>query len=59
MDGKEEEQYVYRISTAQEWELLQKEGFAYGGDLDKSTGCFHLSKLSQVIELIRLFIVNW
>uniref|UniRef100_A0A2P2QW95 DUF952 domain-containing protein n=1 Tax=Rhizophora mucronata TaxID=61149 RepID=A0A2P2QW95_RHIMU len=40
--------YVYRISTAKEWEELQKNGSAYGGDLDRSSGFIHLSKLDQV-----------
>lgn len=46
-ESKVEEDYVYRISTPAEWEALQRDGFVYGGDLDKSTGCFHLSTLSQ------------
>lgn len=46
-EGKREE-FVYRISTAIEWEELQKNGSTLGGDLDKSTGCFHLSNLDQV-----------
>ncbi|XP_021893917.1 uncharacterized protein LOC110811578 isoform X2 [Carica papaya] len=45
-EGKREE-FVYRISTAIEWEELQKNGSTLGGDLDKSTGCFHLSNLDQ------------
>ncbi|XP_010069749.2 uncharacterized protein LOC104456617 isoform X2 [Eucalyptus grandis] len=47
-EGGEGEEYVYRISRLKEWEALQRDGHAYGGDLDKSTGCFHLSKLSQL-----------
>lgn len=44
----EGEEYVYRISTAEEWESLQKDGAIFGGDLDKSSGFIHLSKLNQV-----------
>ncbi|XP_044503734.1 uncharacterized protein LOC123224203 isoform X2 [Mangifera indica] len=44
-EGKE---FVYRISTAREWEELQKSGSIFGGDLDKSTGCIHLSRLDQL-----------
>ena len=53
---KEAEEFVYRISTAQEWEELQKAGACYGGQLDKSTGCIHLSNLHQVryLSLLRL-----
>ncbi|PKI34022.1 hypothetical protein CRG98_045582 [Punica granatum] len=54
-----QEEYVYRIGTAEEWEQMQKEGFAYGGDLDKSTGCFHLSKLSQVQSTLQNFFLNF
>ncbi|GAB4841810.1 hypothetical protein Ancab_022545 [Ancistrocladus abbreviatus] len=43
-----EEEFVYRISTAEEWEELQKTGSVLGGDLDKSTGYIHLSKLDQL-----------
>ncbi|KAI3980792.1 hypothetical protein MKX01_025357 [Papaver californicum] len=39
---------VYRISTKEEWDELQKNGSTFGGDIDKSTACFHLSKLNQV-----------
>nr|DAD33011.1 TPA_asm: hypothetical protein HUJ06_011862 [Nelumbo nucifera] len=52
MAGKEEvresQEFVYRISTAKEWEELQKSGSTFGGDLDKTTGCIHLSKLDQL-----------
>ncbi|KAG8663625.1 hypothetical protein MANES_01G231900v8 [Manihot esculenta] len=44
----EGEEYVYRISTAEEWESLQKDGAIFGGDLDKSSGFIHLSKLNQL-----------
>ncbi|KAK4406900.1 hypothetical protein Sango_0271000 [Sesamum angolense] len=45
---KEDEGFVYRISTAEEWEELQRSRATFGGDLDKSTGCFHLSKIDQL-----------
>lgn len=45
------EDFIYRISTEQEWQEFQKNGSSFGGELDKSTGCFHLSKLHQVIHL--------
>lgn len=51
-EGKE---FVYRISTAREWEELQKSGSIFGGDLDKSTGCIHLSRLDQVQAQLPLF----
>jgi uncharacterized protein (DUF952 family) len=43
--------FVYRISTADEWAELERTGGTLGGDLDRSTGCIHLSDLSQVSEL--------
>lgn len=49
--GEEEEktlEFVYRISTGEEWEELQKKGEIFGGDLDRTTGFIHLSKLNQV-----------
>ncbi|XP_047313226.1 uncharacterized protein LOC124916536 [Impatiens glandulifera] len=54
----DDEQYVYRISTVDEWEELQKSGFIFGGELDKSTGCFHLSKLDQVQSTLQNFFLN-
>lgn len=47
-EKEEEEKYVYRISTAEEWESLKASGSMFGGQLDKTTGCIHLSKLNQV-----------
>ncbi|GMH26376.1 hypothetical protein Nepgr_028219 [Nepenthes gracilis] len=59
MDAAEgEEEYVYRISTAAEWEELQRTGSIFGGDLDKSTGCIHLSKLDQVRPTLQKFFMN-
>jgi uncharacterized protein (DUF952 family) len=49
MDKPAPQAFVYRISTADEWAQLQRTGGTLGGDLDRSTGCIHLSDLSQVI----------
>lgn len=46
--GGREEEFVYRISTAEEWEEFQKSGSTFGGLLDKSSAFIHLSNLSQV-----------
>ncbi|KAI5010009.1 uncharacterized protein LOC123428258 [Hordeum vulgare subsp. vulgare] len=40
--------FVYRISTGSEWAELQRTGCTLGGDLDRSTSCFHLSDHAQV-----------
>ncbi|KAL3849639.1 hypothetical protein ACJIZ3_011521 [Penstemon smallii] len=56
--SKKNEEFVYRISTAEEWEELQSSGATFGGDLDKSTGCFHLSKLDQVQSTLQNFFMN-
>ncbi|KAF7011991.1 hypothetical protein CFC21_026234 [Triticum aestivum] len=40
--------FVYQINTRDEWAELQGTGETLGGDLDCSTGCFHLSGLGQV-----------
>ncbi|XP_019200110.1 PREDICTED: uncharacterized protein LOC109193711 [Ipomoea nil] len=56
--GSEKEEFVYRISIAEEWEELQKNGSTLGGDLDKTTGCIHLSKLDQVQSTLQAFFVN-
>ncbi|XP_010456112.1 PREDICTED: uncharacterized protein LOC104737597 [Camelina sativa] len=52
------EDYIYRISTDQEWEEFKKNGSSLGGELDKSTGCFHLSKLDQVQSTLKNFFLN-
>jgi len=44
----EEEEFIYRISTEQEWEEFQKNGSSFGAEIDKSTCYYHLSKLDQV-----------
>ncbi|CAM8927459.1 unnamed protein product [Rhodiola kirilowii] len=51
-------QFVYRISTAEEWEELQRSGATSGGELDKSTGCIHLIKLDQVLSTLQNFFLN-
>nr|GLL35926.1 uncharacterized protein LOC109193711 [Ipomoea trifida]GMD31173.1 Serine hydrolase-like protein [Ipomoea batatas] len=56
--GCEKEEFVYRISTAEEWEEFQKNGSMLGGDLDKTTGCIHLSKLDQVQSTLQTFFMN-
>ncbi|EEF47212.1 uncharacterized protein LOC8265921 [Ricinus communis] len=56
--ASESEEYVYRISTAKEWEELQKDGSIFGGDLDKSSGFIHLSKLDQVRSTLQNFFLN-
>ncbi|KAL8544828.1 hypothetical protein ACS0TY_005153 [Phlomoides rotata] len=55
---KEDENFVYRISTAEEWEELRRSGATFGGNLDQSTGCFHLSKLDQVQSTLQNFFLN-
>ncbi|WOL04020.1 hypothetical protein Cni_G12741 [Canna indica] len=47
--------FVYRVSTSAEWEALQKTGFMLGGDLDRRTGCVHLSDLDQVKVVLNNF----
>ncbi|KAL9332354.1 hypothetical protein ACSQ67_001964 [Phaseolus vulgaris] len=45
--------FVYRISIAQEWEELQKNGSTFGGELDKSSRFIHFSKLDQILLQVR------
>lgn len=54
----EEEEHVYRISTDKEWEELQRNGSCFGGQLDKSSGFIHLSKLDQVMSTLQNFFLN-
>lgn len=49
---------MYRISTAKEWEALQSDGSIFGGELDKSSGFIHLSKLDQVRSTLENFFLN-
>ncbi|KAG8389604.1 hypothetical protein BUALT_Bualt02G0246300 [Buddleja alternifolia] len=55
---EKDEEFVYRISTAEEWEELRSSGATFGGDLDKSTACFHLSNLNQVQSTLQNFFLN-
>ncbi|MQM10626.1 hypothetical protein Taro_043522 [Colocasia esculenta] len=48
-------EFVYRVSTGEEWEELQKKGATLGGDLDHRTGCIHLSQLHQVKMVLQNF----
>ncbi|KAJ6686748.1 hypothetical protein OIU79_016493 [Salix purpurea] len=57
-EGEEEEEHVYRISTDKEWEELQRNGSCFGGQLDKSSGFIHLSKLDQVMSTLKNFFMN-
>ncbi|CAN6304503.1 unnamed protein product [Urochloa humidicola] len=50
--------FVYRISTAEEWAELQRTGATLGGDIDHSTGCIHLSDLSQVKMTLKNFFLG-
>ncbi|ESW35207.1 hypothetical protein PHAVU_001G215600 [Phaseolus vulgaris] len=50
--------FVYRISIAQEWEELQKNGSTFGGELDKSSRFIHFSKLDQVRPTLQKFFFN-
>ncbi|XP_057439174.1 uncharacterized protein LOC130731014 [Lotus japonicus] len=50
--------FVYRISTAKEWEELQANGSTFGGNLDKSSAFIHLSKLDQVRSTLERFYMN-
>ncbi|PUZ38204.1 hypothetical protein GQ55_9G178000 [Panicum hallii var. hallii] len=50
--------FVYRISTADEWAELQRTGATLGGDLDRSTGCIHLSDLGQVKMTLKNFFLG-
>ncbi|KAF4370054.1 uncharacterized protein LOC115704657 [Cannabis sativa] len=53
-----EENFVYRISIAEEWEELQRNGSTFGGDLDKSSRFIHLSDHNQVQSTLQNFFLN-
>ncbi|KAI5336200.1 hypothetical protein L3X38_015466 [Prunus dulcis] len=53
-----EDEYVYRISTAKEWEELQSSGSSSCGELEKTSGFIHLSKLNQVQLTLQNFFLN-
>ncbi|XP_054802519.1 uncharacterized protein LOC129306151 [Prosopis cineraria] len=50
--------FVYRISKASEWEELQRNGSVFGGELDRSSGFIHLSKLDQVLSTLQNFFLK-
>ncbi|KQK14301.1 uncharacterized protein LOC100843233 [Brachypodium distachyon] len=52
------QEFVYRISTGDEWAELERTGCTLGGDLDRSTGCIHLSNLSQVKMTLKNFFLG-
>ncbi|KAL2510462.1 hypothetical protein Adt_16062 [Abeliophyllum distichum] len=54
----ENEKFVYRISTWEEWEDLQRNGATVGRDDDKSSGFIHLSRLDQVPRTLQKFFPN-
>ncbi|KAF3325465.1 hypothetical protein FCM35_KLT10536 [Carex littledalei] len=54
-ETKKKAKWVYRISAQAEWEELQHKGFTHGGDLDRTTGCIHLSDLDQVKMTLATF----
>ncbi|XP_010679452.2 uncharacterized protein LOC104894818 [Beta vulgaris subsp. vulgaris] len=56
--GRNQEKFVYRISTAKEWQELQTNGFTFGAHLDKSTACFHLSTFLQVQPTLQRFFTD-
>ncbi|OAY77068.1 uncharacterized protein LOC109715003 [Ananas comosus] len=53
--GGPKEEFVYRVSTAEEWEELRTSGATMGRDLDRNTRCIHLSNLHQVRMVLRNF----
>ncbi|KAJ9543698.1 hypothetical protein OSB04_023405 [Centaurea solstitialis] len=55
MGVKESEEFVYRISTADEWSELQTSKSTFGQQLDRDSGFIHLSKLNQVKATLERF----
>lgn len=51
------EDYVYRISTAEEWKEIERTGCTFGRELDKVSSFIHLSKIDQVPLSPFLFVV--
>nr|XP_043610847.1 uncharacterized protein LOC122582507 [Erigeron canadensis] len=51
-------EFVYRISTADEWSELQKNGSTFGQQLDKDSQYIHLSNLDQVKSTLERFYSN-
>ncbi|KAL8258676.1 hypothetical protein R6Q59_026629 [Mikania micrantha] len=54
----ESEEFVYRISSADEWSELQTSRSTFGQQLDKDSGFIHLSKLNQVKSTLERFFLN-
>ncbi|KAI3682406.1 hypothetical protein L1987_82370 [Smallanthus sonchifolius] len=52
------EEFVYRISSADEWSELQTSKSTFGQQLDKDSGFIHLSKLNQVNSTLQRFYSN-
>ncbi|XP_071742294.1 uncharacterized protein [Rutidosis leptorrhynchoides] len=52
------EEFVYRISTADEWSELQTSKSTFGQQLDKDSNYIHLSNLSQVKSTLERFYLN-
>ncbi|KAF5821428.1 hypothetical protein HanRHA438_Chr01g0014351 [Helianthus annuus] len=58
MAGNESQEFVYRISTADEWSELQTTNSTFGQQLDKDSGFIHLSNLNQVKSTLERFYLN-
>ncbi|CAN1196407.1 hypothetical protein LINPERHAP2_LOCUS43557 [Linum perenne] len=56
--GGDKKNFVYRISTATEYEKLQKDGSTHGGEIDTSSRFIHLSDLNQVMSTLNNFFRN-
>lgn len=52
------EDYVYRISTAEEWKEIERTGCTFGRELDKASGFIHLSKIDQVQTTLKNFFLG-
>jgi len=50
-----EPEYVYRISSEEEWSDARKANGLLGGKLDKDSGFVHLSTMEQVPGTLKLF----
>ncbi|KAJ0792024.1 hypothetical protein HanOQP8_Chr01g0012641 [Helianthus annuus] len=58
MARNESQEFVYRISTADEWSELQTTNSTFGQQLDKDSGFIHLSNLNQVKSTLERFYLN-
>ncbi|KAK1428791.1 hypothetical protein QVD17_17631 [Tagetes erecta] len=54
----ETEEFVYRISSSDEWSELQTTKSTFGQQLDTDSGFIHLSKLNQVKSTLERFYSN-